>query len=93
MPESAAHKRAVVWPAMRSGVVVGRPVAARIVQMGYCRVVEMPVRVDHRFFSGALPSPSRFSFTSPGRQRNVSTYDFAVGPFNTTHFPQGRKVR
>jgi len=93
-----AHKRAVVWLChARLGVVVGQHCGARGVQIGVIvGVVDMPVRVDHRFQRRIAEPIERFFQLRPGRQRrNVSTTILPSGPFNTTTFPPGpeSKVR
>jgi hypothetical protein len=77
-----AHKRAVVWLChARLGVVVGQHCGARGVQIGVIvGVVDMPVRVDHRFQRRIAEPIEIFFQLRPGRQKKRVDYDFAVGP-------------
>jgi len=88
------QNRTVVWLChARLGVFVGQHCGARGVQIGVVvRVVEMPVRVDHRLQRRiAQPSSVSFNFGQAGI-RNVSTTILPSGPFNTTTFLQARKA-
>ena len=76
------QKRTVVWLChAHLGVFVGQHCGARGVQIGVIvRVVEMPVRVDHRLQRRIAQPIERCFQLRPGRQKKRVDHDFAIGP-------------